>query len=87
LDPDQVLVPAIGEDAGLPVDAIDAEAMLLLERRPLAGDSLDEVIEAGGLVVVGSRSMSIATDMVASGGSVFLREGSEGVGSWFRIRP
>jgi hypothetical protein len=26
-------------DGGLPVDAIDAEAMLLLERRPLAGDS------------------------------------------------
>jgi hypothetical protein len=53
----------------------------------MAGDSLDVASEAGGLVVVGSRSMSIATGMVASGGCVSSAKDPRVFGSWFRIRP
>ncbi|WP_375432607.1 hypothetical protein [uncultured Friedmanniella sp.] len=41
--PDQSIAPAVREYRGVEVDAVDAEAVQLLEGGELAGDALDDV--------------------------------------------
>ena len=75
---DQAVAPAVGEDGGLEVDAVDAEAVQLLERRELARDAFDQVGQPGGLVVaVGDREDVDLDRHRGRGGELRLVVGAE----------
>ncbi|MEO5664723.1 MAG: hypothetical protein ABIR39_15745 [Nocardioides sp.] len=70
LNLDQSLAPPLRYGRRLQVDAVDTEAVELLERRELACDTFDDVGEAGRLVVlVSDGRTSTSSDIVASAGS------------------
>ncbi|HET7387189.1 MAG TPA: hypothetical protein VFJ19_11070 [Nocardioidaceae bacterium] len=63
------VAPAFGKDRGIEADAVDAEAVLCLERRQFAGDTLHEIGQARGSSVVSAMgSTSTSIDTVAAEG-------------------
>ena len=69
---------AVGQDGGATVDAVDAEAVLLLKWGSLAGDSLDKVGQTFGLLVIVGEGEDVDLDRHGGlGGELVLRVGAE----------
>ena len=88
LDSDQPVAPTMWQDGSLQVYTVNAEAVLFLERRPLARDTFDHVGKSSGFIAVVAERENI--DLYRHSGfrrKFVLGEGSEdGLGARQRLQ-